>query len=106
MQTDNVKTVNVTELIDALDNVTFKEGMKMLVSCFEKREAITEISEKEKQAENSIFYDVKDIAKIFGCSIPTARELMHRPDFPLIRFGKILRVSKPALDEWAMQRRI
>lgn len=106
MQTDNVKTFDVTELIDALDNVTFKEGVKILVSCFENGEATTEISEREKQAENIVFYDVKDIAKMFGCSIPTARELMHRPDFPLIRFGKILRVSKTALDAWAMQKRI
>ncbi len=106
MQTDNVKTIDMSELIDALDNVTFKEGIKLLVSCFEKGEVITEASEKEKQAENIVFYDVKDIAKMFGCSIPTARELMHRPDFPLIRFGKILRVSKTALDAWAMQKRM
>ena len=106
MQTDNAKTVDMSEIIDALDNATFKEGIKMLVSCLENGETITEVPAKEKQAENIVFYDVKDISKMFGCSIPTARELMHRPDFPLIRFGKILRVSKSALEAWAMQKRI
>ena len=53
-----------------------------------------------------IFYDTKDVARMLGCSIPTAREIMHRADFPLIHIGKTLRVSKSALEQWAMERRV
>lgn len=52
------------------------------------------------------FYGTKEVAKSLGCSIPTAREIMHRPDFPLIKVGKNLRVSKEAFMRWAEERRI
>ena len=52
-----------------------------------------------------IFYSTKEVALFLGCSIPTAREIMQRADFPLIRVGKNLRVYKQALEQWAMSRR-
>lgn len=52
-----------------------------------------------------IFYGVKDVARILQCSVPIAREIMKRKDFPLIVVGKSHKVSKTALEHWAMERR-
>ena len=52
-----------------------------------------------------IFYGTKDVAAALGCSIPTAREIMRRADFPLILAGKNMKVSKSAFEKWAMERR-
>lgn len=52
------------------------------------------------------FYGTKEVAQCLGCSIPTAREIMHRYDFPLILVGKNLRVSKAAFEKWASERRV
>jgi len=53
-----------------------------------------------------IFYGTKEIARSFGCSIPLAREIMHRPDFPLVKVGKNLKVYKSAFEKWASERRL
>lgn len=53
-----------------------------------------------------MFYGTKDIAKLLDCSIPTAREIMHRADFPLINAGRKMKVSKVAFEQWAMQKRV
>lgn len=53
-----------------------------------------------------IFYGSKDVALCLGCSIPTAREIMNRHDFPLIKAGKNLKVSKTAFEKWAEDRRV
>lgn len=52
------------------------------------------------------FLNAKEVATILGCSIPTARKIMKRADFPLIRCGKNMRVSKSAFLKWAESRRI
>lgn len=52
------------------------------------------------------FYGTKEVAECLGCSLPTAREIMHRYDFPLIMVGKNLRVSKEAFERWASERRV
>ena len=53
-----------------------------------------------------IFYGTKEVALSLGCSIPLAREIMHRPDFPLVRVGKNLKVYKDAFEKWASERRL
>ena len=53
----------------------------------------------------TIFYGTKEVAMCLGCSIPTARNIMYRSDFPLIKAGKNLKVSKEAFEKWASQRR-
>lgn len=53
-----------------------------------------------------IFYGTKEIARSLGCSIPLAREIMHRPDFPLVKVGKNLKVYKSAFEKWASERRL
>lgn len=52
-----------------------------------------------------IFYGTKELAKMFRCSIPTAREIMRREDFPLLILGNKWLVLKTALEQWAMQKR-
>lgn len=54
--------------------------------------------------EKPVFYGTKEVAECLGCSIPTARQIMHRADFPLIQVGKNLRVSKTAFLEWSSKR--
>lgn len=51
------------------------------------------------------FYNTKDIANLLACSIPTARQIMNRADFPLIKAGKNYKVLKTAFEEWAKERR-
>lgn len=55
---------------------------------------------------NMIFLDTKAVAKYLGCSLPTARQIMYRSDFPLIKVGKNLRVERSALKKWAQDRHI
>jgi len=52
------------------------------------------------------FLNTKDVAKALGCSLPTARQIMRRQDFPLIRVGKNMKVSNSAFLKWAETRRI
>lgn len=51
-------------------------------------------------------YNTKDVAKMLGCSLPVARAIMYRADFPLLRVGKGLKVSKPAFEKWLGQRQV
>ncbi len=56
--------------------------------------------------QETVFYNTKDVARCLGCSIPTAREIMMRYDFPLIKAGKNLKVYKEAFEKWASERRV
>jgi len=57
------------------------------------------------QEKDLIFYNTKEVAAALKCSIPTARELFHRKDFPALKIGKNFRVEKTALEKWASERR-
>lgn len=52
------------------------------------------------------FIGSKEIAALMGCSIPVARQIMRRKDFPLIKCGKNLKVMKSEFVKWASTRRI
>lgn len=52
------------------------------------------------------FLNTKDIADALGCSLPTARAVMMRADFPLLRIGKNFKVNKQAFIEWSKNRRV
>lgn len=62
--------------------------------------------EKFNDTNNLEFLSTKDVAKTLKCSIPTARNIMKRHDFPLIRVGKNMRVSKQAFLKWADSRHV
>ena len=53
-----------------------------------------------------VFMTSVDVAKALGCSLPTARALMKRRDFPLIRVGKNMKVSYDAFVKWSEERHI
>lgn len=57
-------------------------------------------------SEDIRFIGTKEVAKALSCSLPTARQIMLRPDFPLIRVGKNMRVSEVAFWDWCMKRHI
>ena len=52
------------------------------------------------------FIGTKEIAALMGCSIPVARQIMRRKDFPLIKCGKNLKVMKSEFIKWASTKRI
>lgn len=52
------------------------------------------------------FLGTKDLAELMGVSLPVARQIMHRKDFPLVKCGKNLRVMKRAFEQWASEKRI
>lgn len=66
----------------------------------------TPTSEPTEEKGDIVFYGTKDVARILGCSIPTAREIMQREDFPLVMVGRKLTVLKSALEQWASTRRV
>lgn len=67
--------------------------------------ALNEEENVQRADTDLVFYGVKDMARMMGCSIPTARDIMHRKDFPLLSVGNRLKVSKEAFSQWTMQRR-
>lgn len=52
------------------------------------------------------FLTTNDVAKALKCSLPAARAIMMRADFPLIRVGKNFKVNKNAFMEWSNKRRV
>lgn len=52
------------------------------------------------------FIGTKEIASLMGCSIPVARQIMRRKDFPLVMCGKNLKVMKSEFIKWASTRRV
>ena len=52
------------------------------------------------------FLNTKQVAEALGCSLPTARGIMMRADFPLVRVGKNFKVSEQAFIEWSKTRRV
>lgn len=52
------------------------------------------------------FIGTKEVATLMGCSIPVARQIMRRKDFPLVKCGKNLKVMKSRFIAWASERRI
>ncbi|MGO5173998.1 helix-turn-helix domain-containing protein [Ruminococcus sp. LCP21S3_E8] len=52
------------------------------------------------------FLGTKEVSDALGCSLPTARNIMMRADFPLVRVGKNFKVSEQAFIEWSSKRRV
>ena len=55
--------------------------------------------------EKDSLIDTKEFASVLGCSLSTAKRIMQREDFPLIRVGKNMKVSPEALRDWTKNRR-
>ena len=65
-----------------------------------------EMTENKPMNDTIEFIGTKEVARLMGCSIPVARQLMRRSDFPLIMCGKNLKVMKSEFVKWATERRI
>lgn len=52
------------------------------------------------------FIGTKEVSQLMGCSVPIARQIMRRRDFPLIMCGKNLKVMKSEFIKWASERRV
>ena len=85
----------------------------MVISQSEITDEQIDISNKNDESETDEISDdglrflgTKDIAKLMGCSIPVARQIMKRKDFPLVMCGKNLKVMKSEFIKWASQRRV
>ena len=59
-----------------------------------------------QEEKTTVFYTTKDVARCLNCSIPTARQLFYRSDFPTLKIGKNFKVSKAAFEKWAEMRHI
>ena len=44
--------------------------------------------------------DVADIQRIMGISRVSAYELVHTPGFPVVRSGRLIKISKKAFFNW------
>lgn len=65
------------------------------------------VSSNDKLDNESVeFLTTKDVAEALCCSLPTARKIMQRYDFPLIKAGRNMRVLKSAFIKWAESRHI
>ena len=65
----------------------------------------TETVENEK-ADELVFLTPKDVAEAMGCSLPTARTLFHRKDFPSLKVGKNFKVLKSAFIQWCSEKHV
>lgn len=64
-----------------------------------------EFVETENEDTTPVFYKSSDVARMLGCSKPTAYQIMHRKDFPLVKAGNRMTAYKTAFEKWAMERR-
>ena len=67
---------------------------------------MSELALTPKEINLMKFIGTKEVAALMGCSVPVARQIMRRKDFPPIKCGKNLKVMKSKLIEWASVRRI
>ena len=52
------------------------------------------------------FLTVRDVSKIMGISLPLARQIFDRPEFPKLQIGRRILVCEEAFRAWASQRRV
>ena len=64
------------------------------------------IAKESVSSEAPEFYTTAQIAHMMGCSVPVARQLFHRADFPAIKCGKNFKIEKHAFIKWCGERRL
>lgn len=57
-------------------------------------------SEYKSYDDLPLFLNADTVAKVLGVSISSAYELMHQPDFPVVRVGNRMVVSKEQFMAW------
>ena len=61
-------------------------------------------SKYQNYEELPLFLNSKTVAKVLGVSSSSAYELMHEPDFPMLRIGNRMVVPKEQFIQWVMER--
>ena len=51
-----------------------------------------------------LFLNAKTVAKVLGVSPSSGYELMHEPDFPMLKIGSRMVVPKEQFVEWVSRR--
>lgn len=97
------------ETMDELEAVfgkdlTFVEAVDRFAGFVLNGEAPKREDKPKEEDKTVVFYGVKEVAEMLHCSIPTARDIMARKDFPSKKIANTLKVSKEALLAWSMQK--
>lgn len=58
-----------------------------------------------QNSEESLLLSVKDVMNIMGCGRDKAYEIMHCGDFPVMKFGRQLKVHKNIFHDWLENKR-
>ena len=61
-------------------------------------------SKYQNYEERPLFLNSETVAKVLGVSSSSAYELMHEPDFPILRIGNRMVVPKEQFIQWVMER--
>ena len=59
-------------------------------------------SEYQSYDELPLFLNSETVAKVLGVSPSSAYELMHEPDFPMLRIGNRMVVPKEQFIQWVV----
>ena len=57
-------------------------------------------SEYKSNDDLPLFLNADTVAKVLGASVSSAYELMHQPDFPVVRVGSRMVVPKEKFMAW------
>ena len=82
----SVSTVGVKECLDDVREILSKIELAQAKS--------------EELKESIKFLKVSDVAKLLDMTVPKAREIFHRPDFPCCDYGKEMQVEMSAFKEY------
>ena len=69
----------------------------------QRKEKQVKISEYKSYDELPLFLNVAMVAKVLGVSPSSGYELMHEPDFPVLKVGNRMVVPKAKFVEWVEQ---
>ncbi len=61
------------------------------------------VSQFKDYSELPLFLNAEMVAKVLGVSPSSGYELMHEPDFPVLKVGNRMIVPKEKLREWVEQ---
>ena len=50
--------------------------------------------------DNKLTVTPSEAAQLLGLSKPVIYELCHRPDFPVVRVGRVIRIPRSGLESW------
>ena len=63
----------------------------------------TKESDYKNYEELPLFLNSETVAKVLGVSPSSGYELMHEPDFPVLRIGNRMVVPKEQFIQWVME---